>query len=75
MRPSDITDGIAAGAAGDEARLQRFNEAVGYYRRNPRPCQLAAELPRVGFNEAVGYYRRNPVSRCCTLVVRIVGLQ
>ena len=41
MRPSDITDGIA-----DEARRmegqRRFNEAVGYYRRNP------AELEQQG---------------------------
>ena len=33
MRPSDITDGITPrGVASDLPR--RFNEAVGYYRRN-----------------------------------------
>ena len=44
MRPSDITDGIIAGAlqtavvpkasSAVDARGARFNEAVGYYRRN-----------------------------------------
>ena len=36
MRPSDITDGILRGAAqAFGALIEGFNEAVGYYRRNP----------------------------------------
>ena len=36
MRPSDITDGIARHVGCRHARQPRFNEAVGYYRRNLR---------------------------------------
>ena len=37
MRPSDITDGIARDPGPlSRTRLPRFNEAVGYYRRNHR---------------------------------------
>ena len=37
MRPSGITDGIAVPAP-PSPRPRRFNEAVGYYRRNRRRC-------------------------------------
>ena len=57
MRPSDITDGISAPARGTRRRC-RFNEAVGYYRRNPRRRLQGPALAGC-FNEAVGYYRRN----------------
>ena len=60
MRPSDITDGIIRSRRRRSDRVPRFNEAVGYYRRNHgrlRPLDGAAEV--LGFNEAVGYYRRN----------------
>ena len=43
MRPSDITDGIPQlnHAFGDSTRCRaRFNEAVGYYRRNPASLAL-----------------------------------
>ena len=43
-------------------RAQRpgFNEAVGYYRRNPGGEPITPSTTMVfGFNEAVGYYRRN----------------
>ena len=41
MRPSDITDGIRRRAAVPQGELRTepgFNEAVGYYRRNPMIC-------------------------------------
>ena len=44
MRPSDITDGmrdrLEAGVAREQAR---FNEAVGYHRRNGEPLSVDPE--------------------------------
>ena len=34
MRPSGITDGMSSGTTRSTERSRRFNEAVGYYRRN-----------------------------------------
>ena len=52
MRPSDITDGIAGTAVSAKRSGPCFNEAVGYYRRNPndqekvhRPAQGASMRP------------------------------
>ena len=36
MRPSGITDGINSALVEAESPTLRFNEAVGYYRRNPQ---------------------------------------
>ena len=60
MRPSDITDGNMPQP--DEHGLrpltyQRFNEAVGYYRRKLSRSRKARRV-WTRFNEAVGYYRR-----------------
>ena len=39
MRPSDITDGISKPMRrSPSGRATSFNEAVGYYRRNPPRC-------------------------------------
>ena len=39
--------------------VPRFNEAVGYHRRNgPGDASRRTRAP-TGFNEAVGYHRRN----------------
>ena len=61
MRPSGITDGISSLDGIPITRpAPRFNEAVGYYRRNRRSApQPSARRSARGFNEAVGYYRRN----------------
>ena len=65
MRPSGITDGIAEGCGHRATWIEgrsRFNEAVGYYRRNLGQTGGGATFSDC-FNEAVGYYRRNPESR------------
>ncbi len=59
MRPSDITDGITGARTRVATTSPSFNEAVGYYRRNPRRCTRRATASTGRFNEAVGYYRRN----------------
>ena len=63
MRPSDITDGITGRLRQTIERHETFlsfNEAVGYYRRNPaETCPGSRIATSTCFNEAVGYYRRN----------------
>ena len=67
MRPSGITDGILSRTGSwSTPRRSGFNEAVGYYRRNPEQVTCSCEPRSIqGFNEAVGYYRRNPA--CCNV--------
>ena len=79
MRPSGITDGIPVGADASPERYvaARFNEAVGYYRRNPHGLVRLQGSHHFSsrFNEAVGYYRRNQYCHHVSSVRRDSKLQ
>ena len=58
MRPSDITDGITGVFVKNHGMFQSFNEAVGYYRRNP----VAPLLDRVSAVHHVASMRPSDIT-------------